>query len=266
LDGLDAGASGFGKRYAGVDRDAVGLAPGADRFGFAGGYRDDAHGRNDNGDDDDDDEDFLGSTAGRAASGGSRGEKRGRRRRQHGSATQAARSADSNSTTTSTAAASDDSGQSQPAYATRNARAARKDPGQRGFSASTYGTGAGAGSAHAPLSASFSSGAASASTGTPTPSGSSSSSASASGARGGRQRTGEYITSTFRGVYGRSSAKASGVRWAAHASDGKRKVHLGYFNSAEEAAVAYDTAVIRFKGPTAITNFRYDARGNRVDA
>lgn len=90
---------------------------------------------------------------------------------------------------------------------------------------------------------------------------------SAAGAgRTGRQRTGEYITSTFRGVYGRSSAKASGVRWAAHASDGKRKVHLGYFNSAEEAARAYDEAVLRFKGPTAITNFRYDSAAKRTEA
>ncbi|KAA0154307.1 hypothetical protein FNF29_02527 [Cafeteria roenbergensis] len=70
-----------------------------------------------------------------------------------------------------------------------------------------------------------------------------------------RARTGEYITSRFRGVYGRSSAKANGVRWAAHASDGKRKVHLGYFNTEEDAAKAYDEAVRRFKGPNAITNF-----------
>ena len=72
---------------------------------------------------------------------------------------------------------------------------------------------------------------------------------------GGRARTGEYITSRYRGVYGRSSAKANGVRWAAHASDGKRKVHLGYFNTEEDAARAYDEAVRRFKGPNAITNF-----------
>ncbi|KAF9621388.1 hypothetical protein IFM89_020587 [Coptis chinensis] len=54
----------------------------------------------------------------------------------------------------------------------------------------------------------------------------------------------------FKGVRQRSLG-----RWAAEIRDGDKIVWLGTYNTAEEAAIAYDDAAVRLRGPNAVTNF-----------
>ncbi len=44
-------------------------------------------------------------------------------------------------------------------------------------------------------------------------------------------------------------------RWEAHVWASGRQLHLGTFGSEEAAAVAYDRAVLRLRGPGAALNF-----------
>ena len=58
-------------------------------------------------------------------------------------------------------------------------------------------------------------------------------------------------TSGYRGV---TQIKRSG-KWQASYRHGKKLLHLGTYDTAEDAARAYDQAVIRLKGDLATTNF-----------
>jgi hypothetical protein len=58
-------------------------------------------------------------------------------------------------------------------------------------------------------------------------------------------------TSGYRGV---TQIKRSG-KWQASYRHGKKLLHLGTYSTAEDAAKAYDRAVIRLKGDLATTNF-----------
>lgn len=58
-------------------------------------------------------------------------------------------------------------------------------------------------------------------------------------------------TSGFKGVhfYGRTG------RWQAYIHFNRKKIHLGYFDTAEEAAKAYDEAAIKYHGEFSRLNF-----------
>lgn len=66
-----------------------------------------------------------------------------------------------------------------------------------------------------------------------------------------RRKFSGNTTSKFKGV---TLRKYDGV-WRAYISTGGRKMHLGYFLSEKEAAIAYDDAARKFFGEFAVTNF-----------
>lgn len=65
------------------------------------------------------------------------------------------------------------------------------------------------------------------------------------------------MPSNTSGYYGVSLLKRTG-RWKATISHDSKAVHLGYHATAEEAARAYDTAALRFRGAFATLNFPDD--------
>ncbi|KFK41539.1 hypothetical protein AALP_AA2G142300 [Arabis alpina] len=66
----------------------------------------------------------------------------------------------------------------------------------------------------------------------------------------------------FRGVRQRPWGKwAAEIRYG-RAMKGSRRLWLGTFNTAEEAAIAYDNAAIQLIGPHAVTNFGIPATEN----
>ena len=67
-------------------------------------------------------------------------------------------------------------------------------------------------------------------------------------------------TSGYRGV---TQVKRSG-KWQASYRHGKKLLHLGTYDTAEDAARAYDQAVIRLKGDLATTNFPLEDHDNEL--
>jgi hypothetical protein len=67
----------------------------------------------------------------------------------------------------------------------------------------------------------------------------------------GRRR---HNVSGFKGVSWHQDRRHGTARWRAQVTANGRRRHLGHFRTAEEAAVAYDRAVLELHGAFAITN------------
>ena len=69
-------------------------------------------------------------------------------------------------------------------------------------------------------------------------------------------------TSLFRGVCFHRASK----QWEANITVDKKKTYLGLYATAREAAVAYDAAVVRYRGAHAVVNFPEDGNTTVVYA
>jgi hypothetical protein len=69
---------------------------------------------------------------------------------------------------------------------------------------------------------------------------------------------------TFTSAYHGVSWHRSSQRWAVQIRHGGKRIHVGYFESEREAALAYDDVALRLRGELAVTNFGHQG-GEAMD-